>query len=728
MLTATRSHSSSSAGSTGSRGQQPHNNARSASSPFVYYPPPAPPKDGRRPAQPGERGWVVWQKRQSRDTSDEEKEVEVKQSEKHSHSEQRKEKGKGATTHRAALVFLSGSLSIHAPLNPRHDTAAGGRHHQPSRHPQAPQRGAQQTRSDSRTSQDDESEDEAMEEEQVRVEKDNARQRKRKAADRDGEDERLSDTSQQRRRQQDEDEDEDSEAQSSSRVQKGRAQLEEETKEDDPEEEANPPLHNTSKRARHAAMVDDVSDSDDEQSEWTVVGQRQRSQIGAASKGSSRPALSVSLTSSYESNTCAECRLMAKLHCSTKRCKKHCVKMGKACKAHGCTGKEKRSNKSNRQPDSTVSRPRETINIADGDDEDDVPLLRRQRGERGAGQSRGDEREQEEMKEDNHSEESDDQNEADEEKEEKQPHGRAERDDQTRLQIRVEGEQVRSETTAAPDGQQIRPQRTHSKGSMDLSSVLRQQMELRKAVTERQQLQQQQQVGEQQEQKQSTLQPPTLRDYESQALIESQLEDALLHSPTPVASLRAAVAPAVVDESYQPPTDSKAAEHENSSVALEASQSLVHTTPISHSSASASVSASNLVETHATADSPASLYLPSAGEGDTIRLHGPPVLVLYALYIHCGSQLNAHRWLNSLPALCKAGHVVGERPTEGYACNLCNCAAPWEAAEDVIVRQMMDNGSRQSDKEEMDPLLQQLLSDRGGEALALRRSFLQTNL
>ena len=100
-------------------------------------------------------------------------------------------------------------------------------------------------------------------------------------------------------------------------------------------------------------------------------------------------------------------------------------------------------------------------------------------------------------------------------------------------------------------------------------------------------------------------------------------------------------------------------------------------------------------------------------------------MVLYALHSHCGSQLNAQRWLNHLPALCKAGHEVAARPAD-WACSLCGCAARWEPEQDATLRQSMVHESEQSQKEEVEAGLQRVLAERGKEAVELRRWYLQS--
>ena len=563
--------------------------------------------------------------------------------------------------------------NIDAPISRRHNTAKD-RHKQ-----QTTQR------------RHDEREEEVRDE--GRVVKGSARQRKRKEMEKGLQNEEVRDE-RLRRRQQEKTADEEEE--------------EAVVKEDN---EKHPPLHNTGKRARHAVIVDDDSDSDVQQSEWTVGGGRKQAHSAGTTNSSSRTAAAVSLTAAPESYTCAECGLLAKLHCSTKRCKKHCSKLGVRCKVHGCKGSEKASDAADRrQKPSVIRHPHETVNIADDDDEEDVPLMtRRQRGEEEVRRTQLEEKKDQQEQID----ESDEQDGVDEEKEQSVRGGSGAKDSNM-MQTRVESEDTSSHRRAVSDGQQTRPQRTQSKGSMDLSTVLRQQMELRKAIAEKQV--QQHQVAQQEEQKQSTLHSTAQtaqRDYVSQALIESQLDDGqLLLSAAQLSTVQPAL---VSDDSKQQPADNTACRRESGDVILDTPQSQLRNTP-------------TCASTLAATDSPAALYLPAPTEDGHTGLHGPPAVVLYALYIHCGSRVNAHRWLNGLPALCKAGHVVAERPMAGSGeCRLCSCAARWEAAEDAIVRESMESGSRLSSKEEVSTPMQQLLTDRGKEAVLLRRSFLHSN-
>ena len=601
------------------------------------------------------------------------------------------------TAHRAASLSLSAQANIDAPLNRRHDTARD-RHNKQA--PQPHQRGLQ----------DEEDEDEVEVIEEDRPEKSNARQRKRKEMDRDADGEEVHDKRPQRGRQQGNG---DSSKPHVSTKKPGEVERRNEktTEEEEDEDDNNsrPPLHHTTKRVRHAVIAEDDSGSDGQQSEWTVGSKRKRVQSNEATKGSSRFASTVSLTGAYDSTTCTECRLMAKLHCSTKRCRKHCAKLGKRCDVHGNKGSDKVNGRAARPPSVTG---RETIDIAAGEEDEDVPLRARVAKQR---ELRGEEeKEQGERKEEKRR--TDDGEEQDEVDEEKGQRGGGDSGIPSRVQP-PEHDVSLDRSRAVVGGQQVRPQRTLSKGSMDLSSVLRQQMEMRKALAEKQQLQQ---VEQQHLQTQSSAQ----RDYVSQALIESQLDEGVqLQSHVQLPVLQSLLVSDVMDERKQPPPDI----HERSDVTPETPHS-VHTTPASDRSVTALTSSPSSVDAFAGVVSSASLYLPAASEGGKIRLRGPPVVVLYALYIHCGSQVNAQRWLDGLPPLCKAGHVVADRSTTEYECSLCSCAARWEAAEDDALRHSMESELGQVEKEELSAPMQRLLADRGKAAVLLRRFFLQSGL
>ena len=656
----------------------------------------------------------MWERRGSRDSHDEvtRQPVEHQQREQGGRPEKEKERGGGAASRRPAAASSLNDTESDAPLNRRHETAKD-RHNK--RSSQQQQRRLQHTRAtDGVLHDDDEGEDVVMEEK--KAERSNAQHRKRKEPESEEAD-RARRGGQQRQPHIG------IEAHTSTRgpVEEVTREENKEDEEEDEAEDMQQALHNTRKRARQTVIVEDDSDSDEpQQSEWTV---------GRARTLATRPAPSVSLTASYDSHSCAECGLLAKLGCSTRRCNKHCAKMRTRCKAHGRKGNETANSKADGEPNAAATRPRETIDIDDGEVDEDVPLLAttsRERRQRQQDESRQEGRE-ERKEEQNQGDESDERDdEEDEEKGEgRQQSGSGDNGDPSRVQPRVGGEQLTSEKRTLSDSQQTRPQRAQSKGSMDLSSVLRQTMELRKAVAEKQQ----QQLTE--EQKQPVVQTSTQRDYVSQALFESQLhddsqlDDMLLRSPARVAMLQAAVVPDFSADSKQPPaaTESALTHRDSGDVVVETPQTTPHTPPASNR-ISGSSSAPDPIDTPSAA-SLASLYLPAVSDGIDIRLHAPPIVVLYAMHIHSGSKLNAQRWLNELPALCVAGHAVTDRPAD-YACRLCGCAAPWEAAQDAIVRRSTEEGSRQMDKEEVDEALQQLVSDRGKEAVALRRSYLQS--
>ena len=658
----------------------------------------------------------MWDRTASRDSDDDDEQSEVEE----------KEPAK-----RGGNAASSRQLHKSAGDNRRHVTAK-------ERHNQQ-QRGPRSARTNS-TEQEVEDEDEVMQEQ--KHERSHAQQRKRKQSEEEDKETEKKDEEVVRDKRQRRDRERDAPQRTAGknrRVDEQRDKEETGEEENDKEDE----LPSVRTKARHATIVEDDSDSDGQQhSEWTVGPALTRSQA-AATKRSAPPAPFVSLSGGSESNTtCVECRLMAKLHCSTRRCNKHCVKLGKACKAHGHKGKERPADRADKQRDAAATRPRETITIADGDDEDDVPLsttASRRRQQREAREARSEWKEHEENREERQRSSEDDEHDEEKAEEELGGVGSDERSATSeevkdaspsrreRTKPRVEEEPSKQPS----DRQQSRPQRTQSKGSMDLSAVLRQQMETRKAVAEQQQREQhqQQQVGP--TEKQSTLQAPAQRDeYVSQMLIESQLEDVLLHAPAQVLLLHSAYQPHVSDEVKQPAADSESTSlRDSGEVILDTpptppSQS--HAAPASDSSTPATASIPTSTIPLVTADSLASAYLPAASESSPLRLHGPPLVVLYALHIHCGSQLNAQRWLNGLPALCKAGHVVAH--TAPYTCTLCSCAARWEPPEDTVLRDSMVDGSRRVDKEEMDPSVEQLVSERGKEAVSLRRSYLRGRL
>ena len=685
MPSATRSHSSSSGGSADSHSQQSSQPAaRSASSPFVYYPPPPPPKDGRRAAQPGERGWVVWDDDAAADIE------ELADSEDDQEEEEQKTTGREAGRRRAEPLSLSSRTSANQSSRTRL-AASSDRDKGRAQQPQSVRtsgRRVQQTA--------EEDDDEVMVVEEHTGRKTNAQQRKRKTME----------TS--------EDADEAKEAQPRRRR---REQREEESKDQEEEEEGSATLHRAGKQAHQAVMVEDDSESEEQPlSEWTVGSRRAH---GAnESSGSRRAAAPASSTASSAPTKCADCKLQAKSLCTTGRCNKHCARMGMRCDVHKHKGSAKVAGSTERQRDDSAARARESVEVIDGGSQEDVPLSVKERG-RGRVEEEAEEEgngREEKEEEPPRAEQLSDEDSAEEQREERNSGGRDAADERRKEQAHPVG------------NEQSKSRRTHSKGSMDLSAVLQEQMDKRKAEAERRQLQQKQQQQQQpvDEEKQPSSHASAQRDYVSQALIESQLDDSLValsaHVPSPYAS----TAPVAQSESEQPSADERKSAGASSDVVLDTPQSTLHATPISDRTLPTSASSVQPAASPPDA-SLGSLYLPAAAEEGTVRVHGPPLVVLHALRLHCGSAVNAQRWLDGLPALCKAGHEVEEwRPDGGYACSLCGCAAPWQPAEDAVVLRVGDGELRRAGKEEVSAELQQLVKHRGTEAIALRRVFLSS--